>query len=107
MVEAAAAVDRGGEAFGFQELLRLLRDGGSAGCVVAQLVERLGKAGEIVDRRGPIRSRDHRQVGFPVRRGDEDCLWLSEALAERRPRQARRARLEGVHRRAVRDEDAR
>src|SRR5262249_51441435 len=53
------------------------------------------------------RAGEHRQVGLPVRRRDEDRARPREAPAERLPRFARRAGLQRVHRRAVREEDAR
>src|SRR5713226_607822 len=107
VIQAAAAVDAGGEASVLQERLGTLRNPGSSRRGIAQAVERLGEVVEIVDRLRFFGAGEHRQVRLPVRRGDQDGARAREALRERLPGVAGRARLERVHRRAVGDEDAR
>ena len=78
-----------------QQRLRALRELGRAGRRVAQAVERLGKIVEIVDRLRLRRAGEHRQVGLPVRRRDQDRARPRQTLAERLPRLARRPGLRG------------
>ena len=98
VVKAAAAVDRRSEAVRLQQRLRALRHLGRAGGGVAQAIERLRKAGEIVDRLRFGAAREHRQIGFPMRRRDHHRARPGQTAAERAPRLAGRARIERVHR---------
>ena len=76
-----------------------------AGCGIAQAVERLGKAVEVVDGLGLAGERHRRHVGVPVRRHGDDRLGPGQKLAERRQEGARRHVVQDQRRRAVRDEN--
>ena len=90
---------------GAGELGHALGEFRRAGCCIAQAVERLGEAVEVVDGLGLAGERHRRHVGVPVRRHGDDRLGPGQKLAERCQEGARRHVVQDQGRRAVRDEN--
>jgi hypothetical protein len=107
VVEPAAAVDARREARAFEKLDDARREHRRAGRGITNAIERFREAAEVVDRLGTRVAGDHRHAGFPVRRGHQHALRARQRLRDRVPRRARLARLDGAHRRAVRQEERR
>src|SRR5574337_680266 len=109
VVESAVGRDVHRQAGGGDQRRGAPRKLGRAGGVVAQAVERLGKAVEVVHRRMPGGGEQHRLARQRVRRYRDDrarvlCRAV-DALTQAAEEGAGRAGLERGHRRAVRDED--
>ena len=73
--------------------------------VVAQRIESLREAVEIVNRRRPVCRRHGRDIGIPVGRDGDDRLGPRQQLAERCQEGPRRPIFQDQHRGAVRNKD--
>ena len=105
VVEAATTVRARGDAGVLQEFDRARRHVRRAGRAVADLVERVREAAEVVDRLRLRIRRHHRQARLPVRGRDEHRARARQLARERRPRRAGLAGIDGAHRRTVREEE--
>jgi hypothetical protein len=107
VIEPARRILAAGEAGGAQQPRRAARQIRRARGGIAQPVELLGEAVEIVDGLGPFGGRDHRLLRLPVCRDAEDRLRPWQILAEPGQEMARRMIFQHQGRRAVRDENGR
>ena len=89
---------------GLQQRRGRLRELGGARRIVANRVELVRKAAEVVDGRELARAGQHRQRSLPVRGHHQDRLRARKRLRERAPGAAGVGCGERVHRRAVGDE---
>ncbi len=103
VVEPALRIDQRRQSGRGQSCRHVLRQFRRAGRRVLQLVERLGKAAEIVDGPRPLRRRYHRRAAQPVRRGHHDGARRGQVARQLGQAHADLARMQGSHRRTMGD----